>query len=98
MKQNTKLPSFNNFLKEEFVAAGFGPANPSPNIASSTRPITGYSMRPIVAYMDQLGSAAADEASTYENNDNPDHNGSDYITEAKKAVCSKIDEYYKKKK
>ena len=92
------LPSFDQFVNEEFMIAGFGPATQRPNVIPNTVPTTGYSMKPIAYHMDQIGSIAANEACTYEADDNPEHKGDDYIAEAKKQVCEKIDEMYEEKK
>ena len=99
IEENTSaLPSFDQFVNEEFMIAGFGPATQRPNVIPNSVPTTGYSMKPIAYHMDQIGSIAANEACTYESNDNPEHKGDDYIAEAKKRVCEKIDECYENKK
>jgi hypothetical protein len=45
--------------------------------------------------MDQISTIAAREAKLSEGDDDPNHKGDDYIEEAKKAVCGKIDERHK---
>lgn len=91
------IPSFNDFLTEELMLAGFGPAVQIPNMAAGSIPTTGYSMKPMAYHMDQISTIAAREAKLYEGDDDPNHKGDDYIEEAKKAVCGKIDERHKGK-
>ncbi len=96
MKQtsSTKIPLF-----EEFQVAGFGPANQTVSYSTGgSTPTTGYSMQPIVGQVNEVCESATNEACSYEDNENPEHNGDSYIVEAKKYVCDKIDESYKKKK
>lgn len=96
MKQtsSTKIPLF-----EEFQVAGFGPANQTVSYSTGgSTPTTGYSMQPIVGQVSEVCDSAVNEACSYEGNENPEHKGDSYIAEAKKYVCDKIDESYKKKK
>lgn len=91
--EGSGLPMF-----EEFVIAGFGPTRSMSRGMAGTTPTTGYSMQPISGTVDQVSSAAVDEACNYEGNDNPEHKGDSYIKEAKDYICNKIDESYNKKK
>lgn len=92
------IPSFTQFIGEELMLAGFGPSLQIPNMAAGSIPNTGYNMKPMAYHMDQIGAIAANEAYAYEKDDDPAHKGDDYIAEAKKRVCEKIDEKYKSKK
>ena len=96
-KNSAAIPSFNEFINEELMIAGFGPAMQIPNMTAGSIPTTGYSMKPMAYHMDQISTIAAREARLYEADDDPSHKGDDYIEEAKKAICGKIDEKYKSK-
>ena len=91
MKQ---IKKFNDFINEELVAVGYGPSTLSPYSIGSGYPTTGYSMTPISFKVDDLGSDVANEALTYEGNENPDHTAESYLKEAKKYINDKLDEIY----
>jgi len=94
----TPSPSFESFVTERLMIAGFGPSLQIPNMTVGSVPNTGYNMKPMAYHMDQIGAIAAREAMAYEADEDPTHKGDDYIAEAKKRVCEKIDETYKSKK
>lgn len=83
-----KLPVF-----EDFVPMGFGANNASSfSLGSSSRPETGYNMDAIVGPVEQCSNHVAEQANSYESNDNAEHTAEAYIKEAKKHINDKIDE------
>ena len=87
---NKKIPLF-----EDFIPAGFRMYNTQP-YAISTGAVSnsGYSMDAIAGPVMKLSNSVAESAYAYESNENPNHKGDEFITEAKKHVCKKIDEAY----
>jgi len=88
------IKDFNNFVNEELVAVGFGPQTRRSFSVNSTNPTTGYSMKPIVTRVSDLGSDLVNEAKKYEGDNNPNHKAKEYLKEAKKFINRKIDEMY----
>lgn len=82
-----KVPLF-----EDFVPVGFGASNSADFGLGGGYKNTGYSMDAIVGPVQQLGNHVAEQANSYETNDNPDHTAEAYIKEAKKHINEKIDE------
>ena len=82
-----KLPLF-----EDFVPVGFGASNAADFGLGGGYKNTGYSMDAIVGPVEQLGNHVAEQANSYESNDNPEHTAEAYIKEAKKHINQKIDE------
>jgi hypothetical protein len=82
-----KLPLF-----EDFVPVGFGASNAADFGVGGGYKNTGYSMDALVGPVEQLGNHVAEQANSYESNDNPEHTAEAYIKEAKKHINQKIDE------
>jgi hypothetical protein len=82
-----KVPLF-----EDFVPVGFGASNAADFGLGGGYKNTGYSMDAIVGPVETLGNHVAEQANSYESNDNPDHTSEAYIKEAKKHINDKIDE------
>ena len=83
-----KLPLF-----EDFIPVGFGADNSAQfSLGGINRPETGYSMDAIVGPVEQCSNHVAEQANSYESNDNTDHTAEAYIKEAKKHINDKIDE------
>jgi len=89
-----RLVKFDEFIYEELVAFGFGPSNTSKFSLGSQNAVTGYSMTPIVGKVTGLGNQIAEEANSYERNDNPKHKAKEYLKEAKKFIDDKINECF----
>lgn len=96
----SRIISFNEFkdINEDVIVAGFGPSYTRPYSMSSAIPITGYSLSPVVGYVDEMSHMIAKEASMYESNDNPKHTAKGYLNEAKKHINKRIDEIYETQK
>ena len=89
------IPKFNQFhIDEAIVAAGFSPSYIQPYSVATGIPNTGYNMQPIVGTVNDTANTIATHANTYEQNDNPDHKGEDYIKEAKNHINEAIDKAY----
>lgn len=92
----TPLKGFDAFIKEEFIAVGFG--TPTSSASWSTAGLrggdTGYSMQPIAGRIKDLATGIAQQGLDYEGNENPKHSGTEYIKEAKKHIGDAIDESY----
>jgi len=82
-----KVPLF-----EDFVPVGFAPNYAAQFALGGGYKDTGYSMDAIVGPVETLGNHVAEQANSYETNDNPDHTSEAYIKEAKKHINDKIDE------
>lgn len=82
-----KVPLF-----EDFIPVGFGASNAADFGLGGGYKNTGYSMDAIVGPVETLGNHVAEQANSYETNDNPDHTSEAYIKEAKKHINDKIDE------
>ena len=82
-----KVPLF-----EDFVPVGFAPNYAEQFALGGGYKDTGYSMDAIVGPVETLGNHVAEQANSYETNDNPDHTSEAYIKEAKKHINEKIDE------
>jgi len=83
-----KVPLF-----EDFIPVGFAADNATQfSMGGSSRPETGYSMDAIVGPVEQCSNHVAEQANSYESNDNADHTAKAYIKEAKKHINDKIDE------
>lgn len=82
-----KVPLF-----EDFIPVGFGSSNAADFGLGGGYKNTGYSMDAIVGPVETLGNHVAEQANSYETNDNPDHTSEAYIKEAKKHINDKIDE------
>lgn len=82
-----KVPLF-----EDFIPVGFAPSGGAKYSLGGGYKETGYSMDAIVGPVETLGNHVAEQANSYETNDNPDHTAESYIKEAKKHINDKIDE------
>ena len=82
-----KVPLF-----EDFIPVGFGASNAADFGLGGGYKNTGYSMDAIVGPVEQCSNHVAEQANSYESNDNPDHTAKAYIKEAKKHINDKIDE------
>ena len=82
-----KVPLF-----EDFIPVGFGASNAADFGLGGGYKNTGYSMDAIVGPVEQCSNHVAEQANSYESNDNPDHTAESYIKEAKKHINDKIDE------
>ena len=86
-----KIPKFEKF-NENYIPVGFGMNGAKPYAIGGNIPGTGYEMDAIVGPVTKLSNAVANEALTYEQNENPEHTKESYLKEAKKYVCDKLDE------
>jgi len=82
-----KLPLF-----EDFIPMGFGSTNSANFGLGGSYKNTGYNMDAIVGPVETLGNHVAEQANSYDSNDNPEHTAEAYIKEAKKHINEKIDE------
>ena len=83
-----KLPLF-----EDFMPVGFAPSDSATfSLGGANNIETGYNMDAIVGPVEQCSNHVAEQANSYENNDNPKHTAEAYIKEAKKHINDKIDE------
>jgi len=82
-----KVPLF-----EDFIPVGFGGSNAANFGLGGGYKETGYDMNAIVGPVQDLGNHVAEQANSYESNDNPEHTAESYIKEAKKHINDKIDE------
>jgi hypothetical protein len=82
-----KVPLF-----EDFVPVGFGGSNAANFGLGGGYKETGYNMDAIVGPVEQCSNHVAEQANSYESNDNPEHTAESYIKEAKKHINNKIDE------
>jgi len=82
-----KVPLF-----EDFVPVGFGGSNAANFGLGGGYKETGYNMDAIVGPVEQCSNHVAEQANSYESNDNPEHTAESYIKEAKKHINDKIDE------
>ncbi len=82
-----KVPLF-----EDFMPVGFGASNAADFGLGGGYKNTGYSMDAIVGPVEQCSNHVAEQANSYESNDNADHTAKEYIKEAKKHINDKIDE------
>ena len=83
-----KVPLF-----EDFVPVGFATDNArSFSLGGVNNTQTGYDMDAIVGPVQTLGNHVAEQANSYESNDNTEHTAKAYIKEAKKHINDKIDE------
>ena len=82
-----KVPLF-----EDFVPVGFGASNAANFGLGGGYKNTGYSMDAIVGPVEQCSNHVAEQANSYESNDNAEHTAEAYIKEAKKHINDKIDE------
>lgn len=94
------IKNFEDYVKEEFVAVGFG--QPTAGASWSTPGRTGYNtsaydLTPIAGSIPDLSMGIAQQAHEYETNDNSDHTGEGYINEAKKHINESIDKAYESK-
>lgn len=82
-----KVPLF-----EDFVPVGFGGSNAANYGLGGGYKETGYDMNAIVGPVEQCSNHVAEQANSYESNDNAEHTAEAYIKEAKKHINDKIDE------
>lgn len=83
-----KVPLF-----EDFIPVGFGADNAAQfSLGGINNVETGYNMDAIVGPVQTLGNHVAEQANSYESNDNAEHTSEAYIKEAKKHINDKIDE------
>ena len=82
-----KVPLF-----EDFIPVGFGGSNAANFGLGGGYKETGYNMDAIVGPVEQCSNHVAEQANSYESNDNPEHTAESYIKEAKKHINDKIDE------
>ena len=83
-----KVPLF-----EDFVPAGFAANNAAQfSLGGVNNTETGYNMDAIVGPVEQCSNHVAEQANSYESNDNAEHTAEAYIKEAKKHINDKIDE------
>lgn len=96
----SKVVSFEEFknTNEDVIVAGFGPDYHRSFSLSTTIPVTGYSMKPLVGYIKEMCNKAANEAYTYEKNENPNHTAEGYLSELKEYVNKKLNETYESRK
>ena len=97
MSKVVSFKEFNN-TNEDVIVAGFGPDYNRSFSLSTSIPVTGYTMKPIVGYIKEMCNKAANEAYTYEKNDNPDHTAEGYLMELKEYVNKKLSETYESRK
>ena len=97
MSKVVSFKEFNN-TNEDVIVAGFGPDYSRSFSLSTSIPVTGYTMKPIVGYIKEMCNKAANEAYTYEKNDNPDHTAEGYLMELKEYVNKKLSETYESRK
>ena len=88
-----KIPEFDKF-NETIVAAGFGQMGINNFALGGATPQTGYSMTPIAGVVESCSNHVAQEADTYEKNDNDNHTAESYIKEAKKHINESLDKAY----
>ena len=88
-----KIPEFDKF-NETIVAAGFGQMGINNFALGGSTPQTGYSMTPIAGVVESCSNHVAQEADTYEKNDNGEHTAKSYLEEAKKHINEAIDKSY----
>ena len=91
-----KIPEFDKF-NETIVAAGFGQMGINNFALGGATPQTGYSMTPIAGVVESCSNHIAQEADTYEKNDNDEHKADSYLKEAKKHINEAIDKAYETK-
>jgi len=89
----SKIPEFDKF-NETIVAAGFGQMGINNFALGGATPQTGYSMTPIAGVVESCSNHVAQEADTYEKNDNDEHKADSYLKEAKKHINEAIDKAY----
>jgi len=89
----SKIPEFDKF-NETIVAAGFGQMGINNFALGGATPQTGYSMTPIAGVVESCSNHVAQEADTYEKNDNDNHTAESYIKEAKKHINESLDKAY----
>jgi hypothetical protein len=89
----SKIPEFDKF-NETIVAAGFGQMGINNFALGGATPQTGYSMTPIAGVVESCSNHIAQEADTYEKNDNDEHKADSYLKEAKKHINEAIDKAY----
>ena len=83
-----KVPLF-----EDFVPVGFAADNAAQfSLGGVNNTETGYNMDAIVGPVEQCSNHVAEQANSYESNDNAEHTAKAYIKEAKKHINDKIDE------
>jgi len=82
-----KVPLF-----EDFIPVGFAPNSAAQFSLGGGYKETGYNIDAIVGPVEELGNHVAEQANSYESNDNPDHTAKSYVKEAKKHINDKIDE------
>lgn len=83
-----KVPLF-----EDFIPVGFATDNASQfSLGGVSNTETGYNMDAIVGPVEQCSNHVAEQANSYETNDNAEHTAEAYIKEAKKHINDKIDE------
>ena len=83
-----KVPLF-----EDYIPVGFAPSDSASfSLGGTNRAETGYDMNAIVGPVQTLGNHVAEQANSYESNDNAEHTAESYIKEAKKHINDKIDE------
>jgi len=95
------IKKFDDYVKEEFVAVGFG--SPFSTASWSTPGRVGYNtsaydLTPIAGSIPDLSMGIAQQAHQYETNDNAEHSGDGYVAEAKDHINKAIDEAYESKK
>ncbi len=83
-----KVPLF-----EDFIPVGFATDNAAQfSLGGVSNTETGYNMDAIVGPVEQCSNHVAEQANSYETNDNAEHTAEAYIKEAKKHINDKIDE------
>ena len=88
-----KILPFKEF-NEDAIIVGFGPDYTRSYSLSTSVPVTGYSLKPVVGYIKEMCNLITDEASAYEGSDNPDQTAEGYIKEVKNHINKSIDEVY----
>ena len=91
----SKITNFDKFeVNEEIAVMGFGQTGINNFALGGSTPQTGYSMTPIAGVVESCSNHIAQEADTYEKNDNDEHKADSYLKEAKKHINEAIDKAY----
>ena len=89
----SKIPNFEKF-NEAIVPVGFGQMGINNFALGGATPQTGYSMTPIAGPVTEASNHIAEQANSYEMNDNEDHTAESYLKEAKKYLDEAINKAY----
>ena len=95
------IKKFDDYVKEEFVAVGFGQPTASATWSTPGRigyNTSAYDLTPIAGSIPDLSMGIAQQAHSYETNDNTQHTGEGYVKEAKKHINDSIDKAWNDQK